>query len=324
MVNGFQGKNMSGYQSVAACAKHFAGYGAVESGKDYNTTWIPETLLRDVYLPSFKAVADAGVASFMCSFNDINGVPSSGNVHLNQDILRDEWKFDGLLVSDWSSIGEMISHGVCTDLPDAALKALKAGVDMDMMSYAYIGNLKKLLEKGQITEKEIDRSVKNILRMKYRLGLFDQPYVNTNERPDFYSDDALAKARQTAVESAVLLKNDKSLLPLSENIKTIAVIGPLSDAPADQLGTWIFDGEPSRSVTPLKAIKEMYGTRVNIVAENGLKYSRDTATTGFAKALEAAQKSRCNPLFCRRRGHPFGARLTAVPILACRALKAGC
>ena len=156
MVKGFQGNNLSDNGSIAACAKHFAGYGASESGKDYNTTWIPEVQLRDVYLPSFKAASDAGAASFMCSFNDINGIPSSGNEHLNNDILRNEWKFDGILVSDWGSIEQMIKHGVCTDLKDAAQKAIQAGVDMDMMGMAYNTQLEQLINEGKLDEKLIE------------------------------------------------------------------------------------------------------------------------------------------------------------------------
>ena len=165
MVRGFQGDDLSNPTSLAACAKHFAGYGAAEAGKDYNTTWIPETQLRDVYLPSFKAAVDAGAASFMCSFNDINGVPSSGNIHLNDDILRKEWGYDGVLVSDWASIEQMIPHGVVGDLKEAANLSLTAKVDMDMMGFAYVNHLEELVKEGKITEKQIDESVRNILRM---------------------------------------------------------------------------------------------------------------------------------------------------------------
>ena len=291
MVKGFQGNRLSDQTSMAACAKHFAGYGASESGKDYNTTWIPETQLRDVYLPPFKAAVDAGAATFMCSFNDINGVPSSGNELLNQQILRKEWKFDGLLVSDWASIEQMIKHGVCTNLQDAAQKALKAGVDMDMMGYAYIDNLEKLVKSGAISEKQIDESVRNILRLKFRLGLFDNPYVKVQDSTAFYTPDALAKAKQAAVEGAVLLKNENDLLPLASTVKSVAVIGPMSDSPIDQLGTWVFDGEPNHSVTPLTAIQQAFGNQVKVIAEKGLTYSRDTNPEGIAKAVAAARQA---------------------------------
>ena len=291
MIKGFQGEKLSDPTSMAACAKHFAGYGASESGKDYNTTWIPEVQLRDVYLPSFKAAADAGVSSFMCSFNDINGVPSSGNEFLNRQILRKEWHYSGLLVSDWASIEQMIKHGVCTDLSDATQKAIKSGVDMDMMSYAYIHHAEDLVRKGIVTEKQIDNAVRNILRMKYRLGLFENPYVKEPATMPFYSEDALLKAKQSAVESAVLLKNENNLLPLTDAYKTVAVIGPMSDAPADQLGTWCFDAEPGRSITPLVAIRQMVGEKVKVIAEKGLTYSRDINAQGIARAVVAANKA---------------------------------
>lgn len=291
MIKGFQGKNLSDPTSMAACAKHFAGYGAAESGKDYNTTWIPELQLREVYLPSFKAAVDAGAASFMCSFNDINGVPSSGNDFLNRQILRKEWKYSGLLVSDWGSIEQMVTHGVSSDLKDAAQKAIKAGVDMDMMSFAYINHLEELVKNGIISEKLIDEVVRNILRMKFRLGLFENPYARVSIGMPFYTDEALKKAKETAVESAILLKNENQTLPLSEKIRTVAVIGPLSDAPAEQLGTWCFDGEPCHSITPLKAIQDEYGASVKVIAEKGLQFSRDINPKGIEKAVVAAKQS---------------------------------
>ena len=291
MVKGFQGNKLSDATSMASCAKHFAGYGASESGKDYNTTWIPELQLRDVYLPSFKAAANAGAASFMCSFNDINGVPSSGNELLNQQILRREWKFDGVLVSDWGSIEQMIKHGVCSDLKDAAQKALKAGVDMDMMGFAYTENLNELVKSGVVSEKQIDTSVRNILRLKFRLGLFDNPYVRVQKNSAFYTVDALAKAKQAAIESAVLLKNTNNILPISSSIKSVAVIGPLSDSRADQLGTWVFDGEASHSITPLMAIQASFGNQVKVIAEKGLTYSRDKNQDGITKAIAAARQA---------------------------------
>lgn len=291
MVKGFQGGNLSDPRSLAACAKHFAGYGATEAGKDYNSTWIPEVLLRDVYLPSFQAAVDAGAASFMCAFNDINGVPSTGNEYLNRQILRKEWKFDGVLVSDWGSIDQLISHGVCTDLKDAAQKALTAGVDMDMMSHAYLNNLEKLVNSGAVSEKLIDDAVRNILRLKFRLGLFDHPYTEVPTKSPFYTEEALQAAKQTVLESAVLLKNDQQLLPLTGRIKSVAVIGPLSDAPAEQLGTWSFDGEPDHSITPLVAIQNDFGSQVKIIAEKGLSNSRDKNPQGIERAVAAAKKA---------------------------------
>lgn len=290
MTKGFQGDSLSNPTSLAACAKHFAGYGASEAGKDYNTTWIPENQLREVYLPPFKAQVEAGAATFMCSFNDINGLPASGNKFLNVDILRNEWGYDGVLVSDWGSIEQMIPHGVCADLRDAAKLSANAGVDMDMMGYAYISHLKDLVKSGEVSEKLIDNYVRNILRLKFRLGLFDNPYVEEKAELPFYTEDALQKAKNAAVESAVLLKNN-GILPLSANYKSIAVIGPLSNAPADQIGTWCFDAEPEHSVTPLTAIQQEYGKTHKIIAEEGLTYSRDTNPQGIAKAVAAARKA---------------------------------
>lgn len=289
MIEGYQGDDLSKPGTMAACAKHFAGYGAAEGGKDYNTTWIPETQLRDVYLPPFEAAVKAGAATFMCSFNDINGVPSSGNIHLNRDILRNEWGYDGMLVSDWASIQQMIPHGFCADLSDAAQKAAAAGVDMDMESYAYIQHLEKLVKEGKVDEKVIDEMVRNVLRLKFRLGLFDNPYVDMSTARNFYSADALAKAQRTAEESAVLLKNS-GVLPLAASAKKIAVVGPMANAPYEQAGTWSFDLEKEHCVTPLAALQEMYGKK-NIIFAPGLAYSRDKDSKGIAAAVDAAKKA---------------------------------
>lgn len=290
MVKGFQGEDLSSPTSMAACAKHFAAYGATESGKDYNTTWIPEIQLREVFLPPFEKAAEVGAASFMCSFNDINGVPSSGNKFLNRDILRDEWKYDGVLVSDWGSIEQMIPHGFCKDLKEAGLKAILAGVDMDMMGYAYLIHLEDLVKSGQVDEKLLDESVRNILRMKFRLGLFDNPYTEIQKEQPFYTAESLQKAKNAAIEGAVLLKND-GVLPVKNTVKSVAVVGPLSDAQADQVGTWCFDAEPEHSVTPLTAIKELCGKDVKVIAEQGLTYSRDKSEDGIKKAVAAAAKT---------------------------------
>lgn len=290
MVKGFQGTDLSAPTSIAACAKHFAAYGASESGKDYNTTWIPEVLLRDVYLPPFEAAAKAGAATFMCSFNDINGIPSSGNPYLNHQILRNEWNYDGVLVSDWGSIQQMIPHGFCADLKEAAMKAANASVDIDMMGYAYTKHLEDLVASGKVSEKTIDEAVRNILRLKFRLGLFDNPYTKVEKKLPYYTAESLAKAKRAAMESAVLLKNN-GVLPLKKEIKTIAVVGPLADAPADQLGTWCFDAEPERAVTPLTALRDLYGKQVKIVAEPGLQYSRDRSEEGITKAVRTAEQA---------------------------------
>ncbi len=288
MIRGFQGDTLADPASMAACAKHFAAYGASESGKDYNTTNIPECLLRDVYLPPFHEAVKAGAATFMCSFNDIDGVPSSGSEFLNRQVLRKEWGYDGMLVSDWGSIEQMIPHHYCADLKDAARTAAIAGVDMDMMGFAYITHLKELVQDGVVSESIIDECVRNVLRLKFRLGLFDNPYVAVADTLPFYLPASLDAARRAAAESAVLLKNENQLLPL-KNFNRLAVVGPLCDAPADQVGTWCFDAEPEHSLTPLAAIKSLYGDKV--VGEPGLAYSRDCNKAGIDRAVAAARNA---------------------------------
>lgn len=292
MIKGFQGDDLTDLNSMAACAKHFAGYGAAEAGKDYNTTWIPEQLLREVYLPPFKAAVDAGSATFMCAFNDLNGIPASGNEFLNKQILRDEWKYDGMMVSDWASINEMLFHGYAADRKEAGEQAVKAGVDMDMDDMIYIENLEASVKEGKVKEELIDEAVRNILRLKFRLGLFEKPYVDKEKTIDFYAETSLQKAKEAAIESAILLDNKNSVLPLDiAKIKSVAVVGPLSDAPADQIGTWCFDGEPEHSVTPMTAIKNEYGDKIKVITEAGLTYSRDKSKEGIAKAVSAARQA---------------------------------
>lgn len=290
MVEGYQGDDLTAPNTMAACVKHFAGYGAAEGGRDYNTTFIPENHLRDVYLPPFKTSADAGAATFMVSFNDINGVPSSGNAHLLRDILRGEWGWDGLVVSDWGSIQQMIPHGFSTDLRHAAQQGAEAGVDVDMESYAYIGHLKDLVEKGEVSMETLDEMVRNVLVLKERLGLFDNPYVDLDNASRFFTDGNLAAARNAAAQSAILLKNDNGVLPLAEKPGKIAVAGPMADAMHDQNGTWSFDMEKTRTVTPMASLKEKYGDK-NIIDAVGLTFSRDRDESKIKKAVKAASKS---------------------------------
>ena len=286
-----------GYQSrgMAACVKHFAGYSVSEGGRDYNTTWIPETQLRDVYLPPFKAALDAGAMSIMCSFNDLNGLPSSANPHLNIDILRNEWQSDALLVSDWGSGSDLVPHGLCADKKEATLRCINARMEMDMQGCIYHDYLAELVAEGKVKETQIDECVRSILRMKYRLGLFDNPYVPEDE-PVAYSAEALALATDVARESAVLLKNN-GVLPLTDNHSplTLLVTGPLADQKKEQLGTWVFDGEPEHSVTPLAALHTyadtIHHSPFTIIYEPGLTYSRDKNTRDFAKVTAAAKRS---------------------------------
>ncbi|MEI6274399.1 MAG: beta-glucosidase BglX [Prolixibacteraceae bacterium] len=290
MVEGIQGDDLTDPTSVAACAKHFAGYGFSEAGRDYNTTYISEPVLRNVVLKPFKAAKDAGALTFMSGFNDLNGVPTSGNEFTLRQILRQEWGFKGMVVSDWGSVTEMISHGYCANEKEAAFKALKAGVDMEMSSFSYASNIKQLLKDGEINQELVDEAVKNILTVKFKLGLFENPYVKPEAQKQILNPGFLDHARKVARESAVLLKNNGKTLPLSQMIHSVAVIGPLADSPRDQLGTWVFDGKAENSVTPLKAIQEVLGTgKVNFI--KGLQYSRDKKMTDFAKTISLAKQS---------------------------------
>lgn len=288
VVKGFQNGDLSNPQSMAACAKHFIGYGAAEGGRDYNSTFIPDRQLREVYLPPFEEAVKAGCASIMTSFNDNNGVPATGNKYLLRNILRSEWGFDGTVVSDWGSVTEMIKHGFAADRKDAARKAIVAGLDMDMSSKAFIQNLENLIAEGQVSESVLNGAVRNVLRLKFKLGLFSRPYTDTGKTIETYSDKHLATAKKTVEESIVLLKNEGNILPFSDAVKSILVTGPLSDAPHDQLGTWTMDGEIERTQTPAKALAAMYGKRVKVHFVKGLEYSRDKDVSKIDDVVKAA------------------------------------
>lgn len=290
MIKGYQGDSLNDPTAIAACAKHFVAYGAAEGGRDYNSTFIPERVLRNVYLPPFKAAADAGCATFMTSFNDNDGVPSTANSFVLKDVLRKEWKYDGMVVTDWASALEMVNHGFCTDGKDAAEKSVNAGVDMEMVSETFIQNLKQSIAENKVSIETIDNAVRNILRLKFRLGLFDNPYVVTPQTVK-YAEKHLQTAKTAAEQSVILLKNKNQTLPFTDKIKTLAVIGPMADAPYEQMGTWVFDGEKEHTQTPLTAIKEMYGDKVKVLFEKGLDYSRDKNTAGIARAVSAARQA---------------------------------
>lgn len=291
MVKGYQGETID-QTSMAACVKHFVAYGAAEGGRDYNSTGVTERTLRNVYLPPFEACVKAGAMTLMTSFNDNDGVPSTGNGFLVNDVLRGEWGFDGFVVSDWASIYEMVNHGYAENNKHAGELAINAGVDMDMMSYSYISHVEELLNEGKVSMETIDNAVRNILRIKIRLGLFENPYVDESKtEASFYTPEALEAARKSAVESAVLLTNN-GVLPLNKaKIKTVLVTGPMADAPHDQLGTWTFDGDPAHTVTPLMAIRELYGNDVQVIYEPGLIFTREFDKGGIAKAVKAAKKA---------------------------------
>ncbi len=288
MVYGYQGRQLNA-TSMAACIKHFAGYGAAEGGRDYNSTFLTERQLRNVYLPPFEAAVKAGAMTLMTSFNDNDGVPSTGNVFLVKDVLRGEWGFDGLVVTDWNSMGEMINHGFGESRKDVAQKSLEACVDMDMMTYGYLSHLEELVRSGAVKESDIDQAVRNILRVKFLLGLFEDPYVDVEAGKTVqYAPEHLAAAQKTAEESAILLKND-GILPLDPaSVRNILVTGPLADAPHDQLGTWVFDGVPAHTVTPLRALQERFPGKVTYVP--GLVFSRERKAR-FDDVVAAARRA---------------------------------
>lgn len=296
MVRGFQGSDLKDPATIAACGKHYVGYGDAEGGKDYNTTLIPESELRNIYLPPYKALVDEGAQTIMSAFNDLNGVPASGNEFTLRQVLREEWKFDGFVVSDWASIEEMIMHGFCKDGSEAALKGMRAGVDMEMVSTTYLNNLADLVNGNKLNISFIDMAVRNILRVKFRLGLFDRPYVEEPQEDVILTAGNLETAKRLSTESCVLLKNRNNILPVKKSVTSIAIIGPLADAPLDQLGTWAGDGRAEHSQTPLAALKGLNDHRRYIYAP-GSKTSRDQSTEGFAAAMAAARNSQMVFLF---------------------------
>ena len=287
MVRGYQGDSLDAAGSIAACAKHYVGYGAAEGGRDYNTTWIPENLLRDVYLAPFQAAREAGIATYMSAFNNLNGVPASANAFTLRQVLRDEWKFDGFVVSDYTAIAELIPHGYAADSRDAAFKGMSGGVNMEMVSTTYWDHGKALVESKQIETKLLDQAVREILRIKFRLGLFDAKGQFTPAPAVPPTAEALETARKLAVESLVLLQNRDGALPLAPSIGKVAAIGPLADSARDQLGTWAL-GSADTVRTPLAALREALGAG-RVAYAPGLKNSRDESHDRFAAAVEAAR-----------------------------------
>jgi beta-glucosidase len=305
-VRGFQGDDLSAPDRIAACAKHFAAYGATEGGRDYNTAQVSGSLLRNVYLPPFRAAVEAGVATLMTSFNDVNGVPNSANTHLLRDVLRKDWKFRGFVVSDWDSIKEMIAHGYCENENEAAQVAAHAGVNMEMVSQCYHSHLAGLVKEGAVPESIVDELVEGVLRVKFRLGLFENPYANSSEA-SLLVDDHLQLARQLARQSIVLLKNDGGLLPLDRSkLQKLAVIGPLADARKAQLGTWIPDGREEDSRTSLAAIRETVGDGVEVLYAAGLADDLDRSKAGFEEAISAARAADVVLLFVGERAEISG------------------
>ncbi len=292
MVKGFQGDDLSNHDSIAACAKHFAAYGYSESGKDYAYVNISENDLRNTILPPFKAAKDAGVATFMTAFSDVNGVPATANQLLMKKILRQEWNFDGFVVSDWDSVIQLTTQGYSENHEEAAYASVSAGVDMEMASRSYIYHLEDLVNQGRITISQIDTCVRNILNIKFELGLFENPYTDESSFPAKGNATHLETAKQAAIESCVLLKNDFNVLPLNpKKVRNLAIIGPMADDALEQMGTWTFDGVENWCETPLQSIQKAVGQRTKIRVARGLETTRTKNRDGFAEALEAAKLS---------------------------------
>ena len=294
-VKGFQGNGLGNKDAVMACAKHFAAYGAAVGGRDYNSVDMSLRQLHETYLPPFKAVSDMGVATFMNSFNDINGIPATGNKYLQRDLLKGAWNFQGFVVSDWGSIGEMIPHGFAKDNKDAALKAIIAGSDMDMESRSYINHLAELVKEGKVDIQLVDDAVRRILTKKYELGLFDDPYRFINEKREKEQANNLEHrkfAREIGAKSIVLLKNENQLLPLSPTTKKVAIIGPFAKATVENHGFWsiAFPDDSQRIVTQFDGIKAQLDKNSELLYAKGCN-ANDNDKSLFAEAVETAKKA---------------------------------
>ncbi|HKE60009.1 MAG TPA: glycoside hydrolase family 3 N-terminal domain-containing protein, partial [Pyrinomonadaceae bacterium] len=289
-VHGFQGDDYSRDNKVVACAKHWVAYGAAEAGRDYNTTDVSEFTLRSIYFPPFKAAVDAGVGTFMSSFNALNGVPASANPFTLTKVLRDEWKFDGIVVSDYTAVEELIKHGIAADGKEAAAEALSAGVDMEMVSRNFNQNGAELLQQNRLTQHSIDEAVRRILRIKFRLGLFSNPYTNESlESKVTLSASNVAAAREVAARSFVLLKNDNNVLPLNKNLGSVALLGPLADDKRNMIGSWSGDGRAEDAVSVLQGIKAKV-PQLKVNYAKGCEVNCEQ-TSGFAEAVNAARAS---------------------------------
>ena len=291
-VRGFQGDDLAATNTLIACAKHFAAYGAAQAGRDYHTVDMSERVLRHDFLPPFKAALDAGVQSFMTSFNELFGVPASGSHYLLTEILRDEWGFDGFVVTDYTSINEMIPHGVVADEKEAGELALTAGVDMDMQGAVFYDHLQQSLKEGKVTEARIDQAVLRVLRAKMLLGLFDDPYRYSDmqrQEETILAEAHLEKAREVARKSMVLLKNN-GVLPLSKAGQKIALIGPLADSKADLLGSWHAAGNAEDAITLKTALEDMLESSSTLLHAKGCEVEGEDRS-GFPEALAAARQS---------------------------------
>ena len=296
-VRGFQGNDYSATNKLLACAKHWVAYGATEGGRDYNTTEMSENTLREVYFPPFKAAVDAGVGSVMSAFNDLNGVPTSANPFTLTKVLRGEWKFQGFVVSDYTAVKELINHGLAANDKEAARAALNAGVDMEMVSRLFNQQGPELVKERQLSGATIDEAVRRILRIKFRLGLFEHPYTDEAlEGNSLLTPASRATARAIADRSLVLLKNDRETLPLKKSIHSVAIIGPLADDKRTPLGWWSGDGKAEDTITPLAGIKRKVSPETKVNYAKGCEIEGDS-TAGFADAIAAARDSEVAVVF---------------------------
>ena len=292
MVRGFQTDDPTAPSAIAACAKHFAGYGGVEGGRDYDTTNVPRNELRNMHLRPFRAAVEAGALSLMTSFSEIDGIPATASEFLLRQVLRDEWGFDGLVVSDWDSVRQLSIHGLTDGDRNAAREAITAGVDMEMAGEAFAHHLDALIESGDVDEALLDAAAGNVLAVKFRLGLFDRPYVDHDAFEPLDGGAMAATAREAARQSVVMLKNADAVLPLrAGQLGSVALLGPLADAPYQQLGTWIFDGDPALSVTLRHALRERLGDDVRLNYLRVLEHSRSRDTSDFDAAVRLAEAS---------------------------------
>jgi len=275
-VEGFQGSKLGTAHHIMGCAKHFAGYGAAVGGRDYDAAYLSDTELQNIYLPPFRAAVDAGVGCIMSAYMDINDVPASGNRYLLHDVLRNDWHFNGFVVSDAWAVYSLTAHGFASDQADAALRGFTAGVNMDMGSDSYLQYLPKLLKEGKVTEQEVDEAVRPILRSKFELGLFEHPYVDESKVEAVLHDSThIALAREAEVRSAVLLRNEGLQLPLSKQIHSLAIIGPLADAHKELQGSWSFGGDPKDVVSILDGVRAKLGQNVTIRYAKGASIQRE-------------------------------------------------
>ncbi|WP_313581428.1 beta-glucosidase BglX [Chishuiella sp.] len=292
-VKGFQGNSLYDLNTVLACTKHFAGYALAQAGRDYNSVEISDRFLRDYVLPPFKATIDAGVGSFMTSFNEIGGVPSTASKYLYDQILRKEWNYNGFVVTDYTAIQELIPHGIAKDLEEATLKSVEAGIEMDMMSGAFLNHLSKLVKEGKVKEDIIDTAVRRILEAKYDLGLFEDPYRYSNakrEKQTVMKKEFLDEARDIARKSMVLLKNDQQVLPLKESQK-VAVIGPLVKDEKNIIGNWAARGDRNgKAWSVWEGLNDVLGKNAKITYAQGTDIN-STSTNGFQEAINIAKNS---------------------------------